>query len=269
VSGLLEARHATVWRGGRAILCDATAVVSPGVLTAIVGPNGSGKSTLLRLLAGIWRPSEGSVTLGGVALGDLSRDAIARSIAYLPQETRCEFAFTVEEMVAMGRHPHRGAHGEHQRGRRAVEAGIVQCGLTHLRTRPVDRLSGGERQRVAIARCLASEPHVLLLDEPTAHLDLQYALDIFALVKTLADAGRAVAIATHDVSAIARVATDGMVLSGGRRVAQGPMPGVLSEELCRDVFGVDRHQMPHADGRPVLVFSRTSNTSHGREESTA
>jgi iron complex transport system ATP-binding protein len=209
------------------------------------------------------------VTLDGVGLRDLSRDVIARSIAYLPQETRCDFAFTVEEMVAMGRHPHRGVQGEHHRGRRAVEAAIVQCGLTHLRARPVDRLSGGERQRVAIARCLASEPHVLLLDEPTAHLDLQYALDIFALVKTLAEAGRAVAIATHDISAIARVATDGMVLNGGRCAAHGPMPGVLSAELCRDVFGVDRHQLPHADGRPILVFSRTSHAAPGREESIA
>jgi iron complex transport system ATP-binding protein len=201
LNGILEARHATVRRAGRALLLDATATIVPGVLTAIVGPNGSGKSTLLRVLAGLWPPSEGTVTLDGVALGDLPRDAIARRVAFLPQETRCDFAFTVDEMVAMGRHPHRGAHGEHDRGRRAVDAVITQCGLTHLRARTVDRLSGGERQRVAIARCMASEPRILLLDEPTAHLDLRHALDIFALVKTMAEAGRAVAIATHDVIA--------------------------------------------------------------------
>ncbi len=269
MSGLLEARHATVRRAGRALLLDATATVAPGVLTAIVGPNGSGKSTLLRVLAGLWPPSEGTVTLDGVALGDLSRDAIARRVAFLPQETHCDFAFTVDEMVAMGRHPHRGAQGEHGRGRRAIDAAITQCGLTHLRARTVDRLSGGERQRVAIARCLAGEARVLLLDEPTAHLDLQHALDIFALLKTLAGAGRAVAIATHDVSAVARVATIGMVLNAGRRVAQGPMPEVLSAEVCRDVFGVDRHQVAHADGRPVLVFSRTPTASPDREESIA
>lgn len=251
----LEARGVTVRRGGRALLDNVAASVRRGVLMAVIGPNGSGKSTLLRILAGLWQPSAGSVTLGGVALGALGRAEIARRVTYLPQDVRCDFAFTVQEMVAMGRHPHRNTRGEHERGVRAIDVAIGVCGLDHLRARTVDRLSGGERQRVAIARCLAAEPTVLLLDEPSAHLDLEHTLRIFALGRQLADSGRAVVIATHDISAISRVATTALVLHGGRCVGAGSLPDVLTGELCRDVFGVERQAVPRVGEQPVLVFS--------------
>jgi iron complex transport system ATP-binding protein len=257
VTALLEVRGVTVRRRGRPILLDATVALAPGTLTALIGPNGSGKSTLLRVLAGLWRPSSGTVTLGGTALGGMARVEVARRVAFLPQDTHCDFAFTVDEMVAMGRHPHRGTAGEHERGARAIAAATSSCGLDALRWRTVDGLSGGERQRVAIARCLAADPQVLLLDEPTAHLDLEHSLRIFALGRQMADAGRAVVIATHDVGAVARVATTAWVLHGGRRVAGGELPGVLTTALCREVFGVDRRQLDHA-GQPLLVFSRAA-----------
>ncbi len=262
MSVALEARGITVRRGRRSILRDTTVVVRRGTLTAVIGPNGSGKSTLLRVLAGLWRPSAGSVALGGVALCTMRRTEIARQVAFLPQETRCDFAFTVEEMVGMGRHPHRGLRGEDARGCRAVEEAISVCALDDLRGRTVDRLSGGERQRVAVARCLAAEPDVLLLDEPTAHLDLEHTLRIFSLGRLLADSGRAVVIATHDISAISLIATTALVLSGGRPVAEGRLPDVLTVELCRNVFGVDRQQVRRADGQPVLVFSSAASGPH-------
>jgi iron complex transport system ATP-binding protein len=254
-----------VRRGGRTILHECTVRAVRGALTAILGPNGSGKSTLLRVLAGLWPPQAGSVLLDDVPLSALSRAEIARRVGFLPQETRCDFAFTVEEMVAMGRHPHRGQAGEDARGRRAVDAAMVTCGLEPLRQRAVDRLSGGERHRVAIARCLASDPETLLLDEPTAHLDLQHALDIFALGRSLAESGRAVVIATHDVSAIARVATTGIVLSRGELVAAGSLPDVLTRDLCREVFGVERDAVPQGDARPILVFASTTKPERRRE----
>jgi iron complex transport system ATP-binding protein len=263
--GTLEASAASVRRGGRTILHECTMRAAPGALTAVIGPNGSGKSTLLRVLAGLWSPQAGTVLLDGLPLGTLSRSAIARRIGFLPQDTRCDFAFTVEEMVVMGRHPHRGGPDEHVRGRVASDAAIATCGLAHLRQRPVDRLSGGERHRVAIARCLASEPQILLLDEPTAHLDLQHALDIFALGRSLAESGHAVVIATHDVSAVARVATTGVVLSRGRLVAAGPLPDVLTADLCRGVFGVERHDARHGDERPILVFSSVTTKPQRKE----
>lgn len=262
---VLEARAVSVRRGGRDILHDCTVRSERGTLTAVMGPNGSGKSTLLRVLAGLWKAQSGDVLLDGRPLGDWSRLEIARRVGFLPQDTRCDFAFTVQEMVAFGRHPHRGQPDECVTGPKAIEAAIAACGLAGLRQRPVDRLSGGERQRSAIARCLAAAPETLLLDEPTAHLDLQHGLEILALGRSLAAKGCAVVIATHDISAIARVATHGVVLSRGEVIAAGPLPGLLTTNLCRDVFQVERQELPDAAGRPVLVFSRVTGKPERRE----
>lgn len=269
MSGPLEARDVTVRRGGRAILRQCTVRAARGEVTAVIGPNGSGKSTLLRVLAGLWRPDTGTVLLDGVPLSGRSRSDIARRVGFLSQETRCDFAFTVEEMVALGRHPHRGMPDEQTRGRHAIDAATAICGLDHLRARTVDRLSGGERHRVAIARCLAAEPDTLLLDEPTAHLDLQHALDIFALSRSLATSGRAVVIATHDISAIARIATSAVVLNRGDLIAAGSLPDVLTRNVCREVFGVERHDFPQANDRPILVFSSATTRPEPRAESIA
>src|SRR5262245_46281803 len=155
MKGQLEATRVSVERNGRRILDGATMTVAPGTLTAVVGPNGSGKSTLLRVLAGLWQTIEGEVRLDGEGLDRMPRRAVARRLAFLPQDTRCDFAFTVEEIVAMGRHPHRGRfEPEHDRDREAIASALETCDLIKLRERTVDQLSGGERQRVAIARCL-------------------------------------------------------------------------------------------------------------------
>lgn len=252
----LTADRVSVTRGGRSILSSAVVSVAPGSLTAVVGTNGSGKSTLLRVLAGLWPPADGSVALDGVPLSDMPRREVARRLAFLPQDTRCDFAFTVEEMVALGRHPHRGRFArEAARDRGAIERAMALCDLGHLRWRTVDFLSGGERQRVAIARCLAAEPEVVLLDEPTAHLDLEHALSILGLCRSLAAAGSAVALATHDLATIARVATHVVVLSAGRIVMAGRPDDVLTPAVCRDVFSVDAEVATTGSGRRTLVFS--------------
>jgi iron complex transport system ATP-binding protein len=245
----------TVVRGGRRILDGAAVTLAAGTVTAILGPNGSGKSTLLRVLGGLWRPSGGAVLLEGQPLDRLPRAAVAKRVAFLPQDTRCDFAFTVEEIVAMGRHPHVGALGAPgQADRRAVDDAIRTCDLEHLRTRTMDRLSGGERQRAAIARCVAAAPAVLLLDEPTAHLDLEHALSIAALCRGLAARGTAVAFATHDLAVAARFATEIVLLSGGRVAASGRPAAVLTPARLRDVFAVDAEIVTAADGRPAFVF---------------
>jgi iron complex transport system ATP-binding protein len=192
----------------------------------------------------------------------MARKAIARRLAFLPQDARCDFAFTVEELVTMGRHPHLTALASAcDRDRRAIENAIARCDIGHLRTRPIDRLSGGERQRVAIARCLAAEPAVLLLDEPTAHLDLEHALSVFTLCRGLASAGTAVAFATHDLGTAARFATDVILLREGRIVCSGVPSEVLTPSRCREVFGVDTHVVSTADGRLAFVFDLPGSTA--------
>lgn len=256
MNAILSGTDLTVVRGRRRILETATLALAPRTITAILGPNGSGKSTLLRVLGGLWPATSGTVMLDGRLLTGWSRPEIARRVSFLPQETRCDFAFTVEEIVAIGRHPHRGRFAREERhDRDATDGAIARCDLGHLRTRTIDRLSGGERQRVAIARCLAAEPAVLLLDEPTAHLDLEHALAVLTLCRALAATGTAIALATHDPGTAARFATHAALLRGGRVVAGGSPREVLTPTICRQVFAVDTDIVTTADGRPAFVFS--------------
>jgi len=256
MSSSLAGTDVTVVRGRRRILDAATLALAPEAITAILGPNGSGKSTLLRTLAGVWQPVSGTVTLDGRPLARMSRQDIAKRVSLLPQDTRCEFAFTVEEIVAMGRHPHRGRFAaEETRDRAAIDSAMARCDLDHLRGRTIDRLSGGERQRVAIARCFATEPSVLLLDEPTAHLDVEHALTILTLCRTLAATGTAIAVAMHDLGTVVRFASHAALLHNGRIVASGPPGDVLTPGRCRQVFAVDTEVLTTADGRPALVFN--------------
>jgi iron complex transport system ATP-binding protein len=252
---ILEAREATVRREGRALLEAASVTLEAAQLTAIVGPNGSGKSTLLRALGGLWTCVEGAVFLDGRPIGDLSRREVARRVAFLPQDTRCDFAFTVAEVVSMGRHPHRGRFDRARaEDGMAVENAMARCDVLALRGRSLDTLSGGERQRVAIARCLATEPAVLLLDEPTAHLDLSHALALVDLCGSLAASGQAIAFATHDLDLAARHAAQVVVLRMGRVRHRGRPAESLTPDVCGDVFEVDAEVATTPSGRSTLVF---------------
>jgi iron complex transport system ATP-binding protein len=261
VSAVLNGRALTVVRYGRRILDDVTVTLTPGALTAIIGPNGSGKSTLLRVLAGVWPLTDGAVTLNEEPLLRMPRREVARRLAFLPQETRCDFGFTVEEVVAMGRHPHRERFAaENVHDREAVHDALTTCDLLHLIKRNITRLSGGERQRVALARCLAAQPDVLLLDEPTAHLDLEHTLSLLRLCRTLAERGRTIVLATHDVANVARFADQIVLLHGGRVVASGSPASVLTCERLRTVFLVDTQIVTTPDGSSALIFGAPSAT---------
>ena len=255
MSAVLNGRDLTVVRHGCRILDEVTVTLTPGVLTAIIGPNGSGKSTLLRVLAGVWPLTNGVVTLDGESLLQMPRREVARRLSFLPQETRCDFAFTVEEIVAMGRHPHRGRFAaESVHDREAVHDALTTCDLLHLRKRNITRLSGGERQRVALGRCLAAQPDVLLLDEPTAHLDLEHTLSLLKLCRALAIRNTTVVLATHDVGNVARFATQVVLLHGGRVVASGLPASVLTPARLRTVFLVDTQIVTTPDGNSALIF---------------
>jgi iron complex transport system ATP-binding protein len=257
---ILAATDIAVQRGERLILEGVHLQLSPGEFRAIVGPNGSGKSTLLRALAGIWPTARGSVLLNGKPISGSPRREIARQIAYVPQDTRMDFAFSVEEIVAMGRYPHRGRFaGETPMDRQAVDRALQRCDLAYLSHRTVNTLSGGERQRVLIARSLAVEPNFILLDEPTASLDVEHTLEILDLCSELARAGQSIALATHDLNAVARYATSVALIDAGRIADNGPRDEVLNPQTLERVFGVRAEMLSTTAGQPFYVFHRRNN----------
>lgn len=213
--------------------------VRQGELVALLGPNGSGKSTLLRALAGLVRPERGRVLCGGNDVASLSRRAIARRVALLPQRVRCDFAFTVEQVVEMGREPHlRRLQPYGPADRAAVEAAMTRTGVGPLRQRLITALSGGEQQRAFLAQCLAQQPQALLLDEPTASLDIRYQYDVLTCLQGLAREGHAVVCALHDLDLALRFADRAAVLDRGRLIACGLPAEALTPEVLRQVFGV-------------------------------
>ncbi|MEU1308985.1 ABC transporter ATP-binding protein [Streptomyces cinnamoneus] len=226
-----------------------------GQVVGLVGPNGSGKSTLLRCVYRALRPAAGRVLLDGDDLHALGAREGARRLAALPQESSSEFDFTVAEVVAMGRLPHRGAAGRITAEDTGIcAAALERVGAAHLAGRGFLTLSGGEKQRVLIARALAQQPRVLVLDEPTNHLDIAQQLEVLALVR---DSGLTVLAALHDLNLAATHCDELYVIAGGRIVASGPPHSVLTAGLLAEVFGVRAHRVPHpASGAPQLLFDR-------------
>jgi iron complex transport system ATP-binding protein len=252
---VLAIRQATVRRGGRQILGPASIEIGTGELMALIGPNGSGKSTLLRLFAGLWRPNEGKALLNGQPIDTRPRKEIARRISFVPQDAHIDFAFTVEEILAMGRYAHRGRFApQTETDRVAIRSAAAHCDIAHLMDRLVNTLSGGERQRVLIARSLVAEPEFILLDEPTANLDIQHALDILHLCQALVAQGKTVVVATHDFNLVTRYATRLALLNAGSLVAEGPRDVVLHPGMIQEVFHVDAELASTRAGEPVYVF---------------
>ena len=252
---VLEARNASVKRGGRTIFGPASVRIGAGEMTALIGPNGSGKSTLLRLFAGLWRPDDGEMLIDGKAIHSLPRKEMARHVAFVPQETQIDFAFTVAEILAMGRYAHRGRFSpQTQADHTAIDAAAADCDITHLTDRAINTLSGGERQRVLIARSLVVEPEFVLLDEPTANLDIHHALDVLQLCEALSQKGKTVIVATHDFNLVTRYVTRLILLQQGLLIAEGPQKDVLGSETIQQVFHVDAETISTKAGQPVYVF---------------
>lgn len=253
----LEARDLRAAYDGQDVLHDLTLAVLPGQVLGVIGPNGAGKTTLLRALAGLLAPSRGAVLVGGrdvTALGDRER---ARALGLVPQIETQAWPVTVYRLVSMGRAAHRGwlmplTEDDH----RVVDEALERMALSALRERPVTTLSGGERQRALIARALAQQPRVLLLDEPTAHLDLRYQATILALVRELvqSDDGLAVVISLHDLNLAALFADRLALLAEGRLQRVGPPRDVLTASLLSEVYGVEIVVGQHpVHGTPLIA----------------
>ncbi len=235
----LEAVGLRAGYGDRPVLAGVDLVLAAGQTTALIGPNGAGKSTFLRCLAGLIAPSEGSVRLDGAELGSLGRRAIARRIAVVPQLFETLFPFTVEEVVRLGRVARLGALGRaHPRDHRAVATAMEELDLGALSGRRIDTLSGGERQRAVIAMALAQEADVLLLDEPTVHLDPAHQRATLAHIADLAARRRLVVLAVlHDLNLAGALCDRVVLLHGGRIMADGSPSEVLTDDLVRGAFG--------------------------------
>ncbi|MBH0198187.1 MAG: ABC transporter ATP-binding protein [Nitrospira sp.] len=226
---------------------EASFDVAPGQVLGIVGPNGSGKSSLLKLSAGLLRPESGIIRLAGQAIGNLSPLAIARTLAFVPQEQAHEFPFTVAETVLMGRFPHRqagwwsmGMEAEREEDLSTAHRAMVEADVVELADRLVSDLSGGERQRVMIARALAQEPRILLLDEPTAFLDLNHQIELCSLIQRLAkERSLTVVLVSHDLNVASLLCDRVLMVKDGKICAQGTPVETIRPEVLRAVYGCD------------------------------
>ncbi len=261
MSALLEARSVSHAYGAARVLEAASLALCAGELLVLLGPNGAGKTTLLRALAGLLEPERGEVLLRGSPLAARTRREIARALAIVPQELVVPFPYRVDELVAMGRAPHLGAfEREGQGDREAVERALARVGLAAFAARSYATLSGGEKQRVALARALAQQADLLLLDEPTAHMDLGHRLHTFewlrAWIGERRDA-RAVLAVTHDLALAAQFGDRVGLLAGGRLVACGSPRDVLTAERIAAVYDVEAQVEIEPSGAPRVVALRS------------
>jgi len=242
--------------GRREVLRGVHLALPRGDLVALLGTNGSGKTTLLRTFAGTLSADAGSVTFDGRPIGSWRRDALARRVAVLPQQLDLPAGFRVAELVAMGRAPHaRRLFAATSDDDRAIARALSDADAADLADRPVEELSGGERQRLLVAMALAQEPDLLLLDEPTLHLDLAHQVSLLTAIRRLRDQrGLTVLAVLHDLNLAAAFAPRVAVLDGGRVVADGPPAEVLSPELVQRVFGVAVDEARTLDGRRHLAL---------------
>ncbi len=221
----------------REALRQVTLELQTGRVTAIVGPNGAGKSTLVQLLLGLARPSAGHVRLQGREASTWSREAFAREVGVLPQGEEMVLPLAVKDVVAMGRYPHLGAwRAFGARDDRAVRDALEATCTMELIDRPFADLSGGERQRVRVARALAQDAPTLLLDEPTAALDVRHEMQLFELVRFLGDQGRTLVVVTHALDLAARYADELVLLADGRITAHGTATEVLTASHLSAAF---------------------------------
>ncbi len=237
------------------VVSDVSFAVEPGELVGLVGPNGAGKTSLLRVLSGTLEPTDGTVTVDGTDVHDLSSRAASRLVAVVPQDTAVSFSFDVRTVVEMGRYPHRSRFSPpNTSDRELVDRALERTRTARFADRPIDDVSGGERQRVVLARAIAQDTPILLLDEPTASLDVNHAIETLDLVRELVDDGRTAVAAIHDLTLAARYCDRLVVVANGSVVADGEPDEVLTSETLASAFDVSATVTPNpVTGTPTVT----------------
>lgn len=250
----LEARAVHFRRGARVILDDVTISLKSGEIVALLGANGAGKSTLFRILLGFLRPERGEVRLDDTPLGEFSRRALARRIAYVPQAHVAPFPYSVRDVVLLGRLAETGIFrapqaADHQAANEVLE----RLAITHLAARPYTEISGGERQLTLIARALAQGAGILVMDEPMTGLDYGYQVRLLQHLVDLAGSGHTILFSTHNPEHAVQVASRIAVLRDGAIMADGPPGEIITPPLIRTLYGVAVSTLTNAEGQMVIV----------------
>ena len=275
---VFEAEHLTVGYPGRLVLHDLSFSVRPGELVGIIGANGAGKSTLMKTLRGMLAAQEGSVRLYGRKIRDIPGRELARLAGYLQQQTAVPFAYTVRDIVMTGRYPYLSWWQQAgERDRQLAGACLAYVGMADQADRPLQELSGGQRQRVLLAKVLAQQTPVLLLDEPAAGLDLMYQEELFRFCRSLCAAGRTVMLIAHELSLAARFCSRLLLIGQGGLIADGTPRKVMTEPLLSRAFLADirvsvNPLTGHADiytqpGQPMADREKLLRQITGREGS--
>jgi iron complex transport system ATP-binding protein len=238
----------------RVVLQGLSLEIPAGAITAILGPNGSGKTTLLRLLLGVLRPQQGRILIAGKPQGSYSRRELGQLVGLVPQDEHIPFDFSILEYVLLGRAPYLGPLAMPSEADQQIALAALQtAGLDHLRGRPLPNLSGGERQLTVVARALAQEPRILLMDEPTAHLDLGNKGRLLGIMRNLASAGVTLVMTTHDPNAAAAVASHVVLMRQGQILAAGPVEAMLAADRLSTTYGVPV-KVFRAEGRRIVLL---------------
>ncbi|MFB0842699.1 ABC transporter ATP-binding protein [Paenibacillus oleatilyticus] len=239
----------------KTILHDVNLEMRPGRFIGLIGPNGSGKSTLLRAMGGLRRPAAGEVLLDGASLHRMKPKAVARHIAYVPQDLSIELDFTAEEVVMLGRYAHRGRFASASAAdREAVREAMRTTGIDSFADRRVTELSGGQRQMVFIAKALAQQPRILLLDEPISALDIRHQLRVMKLLLERTNDGLLIVAALHDLNLAARFCDELILLRHGHVLASGAPECVMTTERLRQAYGVEASiRRDERTGKPAVT----------------
>ncbi|MGB3478458.1 MAG: heme ABC transporter ATP-binding protein [bacterium] len=253
---IIETRDICFSYNTKEVLTNVSFFLKQGEFLGIIGPNGAGKSTILRLICGILRPKHGTITVSDHDTRGIERKQLAKKIAFVPQETHFVLNFTVEEIVMMGRFPYlRAFQRENKTDYEARDHALAYTDLQDFRKRPINSLSSGERQRVVLARALAQEPAILILDEPTSYLDLHHQFAIMELLKKLNKEGMSIIVVNHDLNLASLYCKRLILMHQGKVFEQGSPGELINERILKEVYQTDvkviKH--PHIDVPHILL----------------